>query len=375
MSNNKSRDHISVSEQHSGPGVEDDRGSESRLVGLNSKNPSSLKRKLEEQQQSSLEITESAPESFSAKKQKISTTSEDVPLSSEVSLLSKGRDTVFTSTSDALGCNLSQPERAVEKHSLLPLSQPSRSDIMGSKTDKLSLSQQNDYPSSRQGNIPWRVNLHQTSFYMTRKHNVVGKQSSTKSVERKKITTSPMLTASPRQAGKSSSTCKNTFPPFSSPSYKPTLNLTRSELENINAAQKQPAQKQPAQKQPAQKQPAQSTAPPTLNESTHATTAMTPTRSVSTRTNTDLTTTPSKTESFMPELNVCDLAVYKDATADQSVPDSSGGGDNFAVVFSDGEEEGERGRDLLSSQMNRKISKVKTFLKMDRLRRTKVPKM
>ena len=355
MSGNKSSNYISVSEQLSGP---DDRGSESRLVGLNSKNPSPLKRKLEEQQQSSLEITESAPESSSAKKQKISTTSEDVPLSSEVSLLGKGRDTVLTSTTDALGCNLSQPERAVEKHSLLPLSQPSRSDIMGSKADKLSLSQQNDYRSSRQGNIPWRVNLHQSSFYMTRKHNVVGKQTSTKSVERKKITTSPMLTASPRQqAGKSSSTCKNTFPPFSSPSCKPTWNL---ELETIDAAQKQPAQ---------------STTPPTPNESTHATTAMTPNRSVSTRTNTDLTATPSKTESFMPELNVCDLAVYKDATADQSVPDSPGGGDNFAVVFSDGEEEGERGRDLLSSQMNRKISKVKTFLKMDRLRRTKVPKM
>ena len=54
--------------------------------------------------------------------------------------------------------------------------------------------------------------------------------------------------------------------------------------------------------------------------------------------------------------------------------DSDGNGGNFAVVFSDGEGEGESGDSLLSSQMSRQINKVHTFLKMDRLRRTKVSK-
>ena len=55
-------------------------------------------------------------------------------------------------------------------------------------------------------------------------------------------------------------------------------------------------------------------------------------------------------------------------------------GNNFSIVFSEGEEGGEEeeeegGRDeLLSSQINRQIQKVTSFLKMDRLRRTKVPK-
>ena len=66
-------------------------------------------------------------------------------------------------------------------------------------------------------------------------------------------------------------------------------------------------------------------------------------------------------------------------SADQSVPNSPGGTGNFAIVFSEGEEEREeegKGRDeLLSSQMTRQIRKVTTFLKMDRLRRTKVPKV
>ena len=64
--------------------------------------------------------------------------------------------------------------------------------------------------------------------------------------------------------------------------------------------------------------------------------------------------------------------------ANQSVPNSPGDSGNFAIVFSEGEEEGEEGggKDgLLSSQMNRQIKKVKNFLKMDRLRRTKVPKL
>ena len=71
-----------------------------------------------------------------------------------------------------------------------------------------------------------------------------------------------------------------------------------------------------------------------------------------------------------------------ESSADQSVPNSPGGGSNFAIVFSEGEEEegeeegGRCGNDeLLSSQMNRQIKKVTTFLKVDRLRRTKVPKL
>ena len=74
-------------------------------------------------------------------------------------------------------------------------------------------------------------------------------------------------------------------------------------------------------------------------------------------------------------LETCKTLAY---AADQSVPNSPGGSSNFAIVFSEGEEEGEEGggKDgLLSSQMNRQIKKVKTFLKMDRLRRTKVPKV
>ena len=47
--------------------------------------------------------------------------------------------------------------------------------------------------------------------------------------------------------------------------------------------------------------------------------------------------------------------------------------DELGVVFSEGEEEGEGERELLNTQMNRQISKVETFLKNDRLRRTKLP--
>ena len=56
---------------------------------------------------------------------------------------------------------------------------------------------------------------------------------------------------------------------------------------------------------------------------------------------------------------------------DQSGPDSDSV-DNFAVVFSEGEDDVEGSDSLISSQMNRQINKVHTFLKMDRLRRTKV---
>ena len=47
--------------------------------------------------------------------------------------------------------------------------------------------------------------------------------------------------------------------------------------------------------------------------------------------------------------------------------------DELGVVFSEGEEEGEGERELLNTQMNQQISKVETFLKNDRLRRTKLP--
>ena len=72
---------------------------------------------------------------------------------------------------------------------------------------------------------------------------------------------------------------------------------------------------------------------------------------------------------------------------DQSVPNSPGGSGNFAIVFSEGEEEeGEEEREgereascdtdeLVSSQMSKQIQKVTNFLKMDRLRRTKMPKL
>ena len=70
-------------------------------------------------------------------------------------------------------------------------------------------------------------------------------------------------------------------------------------------------------------------------------------------------TTPRCTDSFAP---------------DQSVPNSPGGNSNFSIVFSEGEDEGEgvRKDEMISSQM---IKKVTTFLKMDRLRRTKIPKL
>ena len=71
-------------------------------------------------------------------------------------------------------------------------------------------------------------------------------------------------------------------------------------------------------------------------------------------------------------------SVCPEPSADQPVPHSPGGSGNFAIVFSEGEEEREdEGRtedNLLSSQMNRQIQKVTSFLKIDRLRRTKVPK-
>ena len=72
-------------------------------------------------------------------------------------------------------------------------------------------------------------------------------------------------------------------------------------------------------------------------------------------------------------------SVCPEPSADQSVPHSPGGSGNFAIVFSEGEEEGEdevtTKDNLLSSQMNRQIQKVTSFLKTDRLRRTKVPKL
>ena len=72
-------------------------------------------------------------------------------------------------------------------------------------------------------------------------------------------------------------------------------------------------------------------------------------------------------------------SVCPEPSAGQSVPHSPGGSGNFAIVFSEGEEEGEdevtTKDNLLSSQMNRQIQKVTSFLKTDRLRRTKVPKL
>lgn len=88
----------------------------------------------------------------------------------------------------------------------------------------------------------------------------------------------------------------------------------------------------------------------------------------------------SKTTSTLNENTQCSLQCHGmctqqpeeghlPAVIDQSGPDSV---DNFAVVFSEGEDDVEGSDSLISSQMHRQINKVHTFLKMDRLRRTKV---
>ena len=216
-----------------------------------------------------------------------------------------------------------------------PLSQPSCSSHTRrgvDEKDNQSLSQSSD-ARYRKNNIPWRINLPE-SFYTNRREL------------RKKNSVHSSLT------------------PKCSPSSLPRTYKSSWDIANIQTKNTCTSEEDVSvRKSPIHADTA--TALPSLANSAPS--------------------TSRETEAFQPLSSSLAMqggsnsTTTEEATADQSVPRSPRGGGNFAIVFSEGEEEEEEeggARDgLISSQMNRQIKKVTTFLKMDRLRRTKAPKV
>lgn len=319
---------------------------------------SPLKRKVKEQQSHS-----------PAKKQKLlSTISEAVLPTSKASDSSRSTGSAVLNTSLE---TLSQPDRIPDRHSFLTLSQPSYRDKVD-KEDSQSLSQPSDC-LPKKGNIPWRIDLPK-SFYMSRTPRtlVSSRVTAAQSMER----TSTLAPDSCSTESATRKTHSSLIPqhPSALPSshYKLPWNFALKPLsKNISTIDtiSRATTKSPVQSTITSPMPTNSTITK-LNNLLAPTDAELPT----------ITPTKSSPASTSPSGQNNDRsAIYmsKESITDQSVPDSPRGSNNFAIVFSEGEDEADGGEEkgLLNSQMNRQIKKVKTFLKMDRLRRTKMPKM
>ena len=240
----------------------------------------------------------------------------------------------------------SQPDRASE---LSSLSQPSHSgsnDNTVKDRDGQSLSQPSADSMCRKRGIPWKIDLPE-SFYASRKRQ--SKERVSPSAEFPGNGGSLELQVP--TGTKSFKTKPERSPSMPPPHYQLPWRPQSTEAGTTVAVDK----KSPAKPSPKIAHSKISSGTPLKSQ---ATTSHYPNTKP-----TDATkTTPRCTDSFAP---------------DQSVPNSPGGNSNFSIVFSEGEDEGEgvRKDEMISSQMDRQIKKVTTFLKMDRLRRTKIPKL
>lgn len=305
-------------------------------------------------------------EDVPAKKPKLPTISKDVLPTSKASRLR-------TTSANPPWNSQSQPgEKPPENFSFQPLSQPTSHGDRIYQEDILILSQPSDSMSKR-GNIPWRINLPK-SFYATKKPHTPKANSITpaKSVDIKGLepeVSMHTLTSDCKSSSKQSACSKvhSAFPQHLPIHYKLPWSFSEPQYKTASTAEKMT-------NSTTTKSAVVSTAPPS-----------TPAKStipniLPSTTNTELpSNTPCEGPPCMcsPEHSRSELATHMGPSADQSVPNSPRGSSNFAIVFSEGEDEGDEGesKELLSSQMIRQIKKVNTFLKNDRLRRTKVAKL
>lgn len=314
-----------------------------------SKDTSPLKRKSNE-----CKFPTVSDENMPTKKQKLHTVSKDV-LPTSKTLLQLGRSN--TTSTNTPQNSQSQPERTPEKYLFHPLSQPNSCVERVNEEENQSLSQPSD-SMSRKDTTPWRIDIPK-SFYANKKLKTTN-ISPAKSMDSKSLEPPASMLLS-RNSSKQS-VCSQvqvhlTFPEHLPIHYK--IPWRASEPEYADKVTNSLVMKSAS---------VVSTGPSPMpaNTTAHTNTELSP--------KTQGTNPPSMCSSEHSESK---LEPHKGSHADQSVPNSPGGSSNFAIVFSEGEDEGHEGgdKDLLSSQMVRQIKKVKTFLKNDRLRITKAPKV
>ena len=217
----------------------------------------------------------------------------------------------------------------------LPLSQPSHSNTTDGVDDreKQSLSQSSLDSRYAKRNISWRIDLPE-SFYASRKQPP--NRDNVKTTPPKELLVRP----------------KSSFPQHVSPSMAPP-----------------PLYQLPWKRKSTS--PTNNQAVMTVSDRSSAA-SITPSQKI--------ITVKTECPSAAPRKIIQPISNFPSANEsvpDQSVPNSPGGSSNFSIVFSEGEDEDEGGNkdEMISSQMNRQIKKVTSFLKMDRLRRTKVRKL
>lgn len=231
--------------------------------------------------------------------------------------------------------SLSQPTHTSGTDSFLPLSQPCHSNVVTAASQGHVGAQKRRGSSLR--SVPWRLEIPKPPAHVTRPLTTEEKEAASLSrADRNDLSKAGSITFQMPFMPQSLS---------SSPRQHTTQNLSCPEKSSsplIASDNKLQLEVNPS----SSMQPASSKTTNTVNENAHCL----------------LQGTQQPKEGQLP------------AAADQSDPDIATV-DNFAVVFSEGEDEGEGGDCLISSQMHRQIDKVHTFLKMDRLRRTKVSNM
>ena len=286
----------------------------------------------------------------------------------------KALSEIKTSATGATTDTQSQPERIPDTHSFHPLSQPSYNSCCR-VYEHQSLSQSSSDRQHTKGSAPWRIKLPE-SFYMNKKSNTELIAPSALIGRGKKI--EQAVFTGPTDGVTQTEQAQNKVThSLSSPSlhHKLQWNITKTQPSGTSPTKATEVYCNFLPSMPAKMV---STSPTAETVSSMQVNNILPVMPPNTPLKTQLTSTAP----CLPEQqNKCDSDTYNihvESTTDQSVPNSPRSKNNFAIVFSDGEDEREDGGgsgELLSSQMNRKIKKVTTFLKMDRLRRTKVPKL
>ena len=306
------------------------------------------------------------------KKQKL-LTSNTTPDDDVKVLSDQGTLEIKTSATGATTDTQSQPERMPDAHSFLPLSQPSYSSCCR-VYEHQSLSQSSSDCQHTKGSAPWRIKLPE-SFYMNKKSNTELTPSAP--IGRGKEIEQAVFTGPTDSVIQTEQAQNKVIHSLSTPSLHHNLqwNITKTQPSGTSPTKAIEVYCNFLPSMPAKMV---STSPTAETVSSMQVNNILPVMPPNTPLKTQLTSTAP----CLPEQqNKCDSDTYNmhvESTTDQSVPNSPKSKNNFAIVFSDGEDEREDGGgsgELLSSQMNRKIKKVTTFLKMDRLRRTKVPKL
>ena len=267
-----------------------------------------------------------------SKKQKISNPCHDMPLSR-----SAKTTTVLVSSPPYQEpvegqSSLSQPTHTSGTGSFLPLSQPCYSNVV-SATSHVHRGVQEKRGSSLRS-VPWKLEIPKPPTRMTRQPTAE---------ESKAVSPSRVDTNDPSKTGSSTFHMPLIPQPLTSSPGQHTTQILSCPKKASSPLTEGDTKFQLEVNPSSPTQPACSKTTSTLNENTQC----------------SLHGTQHPEEGHIP------------AVIDQSGPDSVLV-DNFAVVFSEGEDDVEGSDSLISSQMNRQINKVHTFLKMDRLRRTKV---